>query len=272
MVTPSAPQCSWSASTVTPWITLPSKTSTVQSYTVSANATGSPRNGSIAIAGQTVSVNQAGVCTYDISPASQTFGAGGGSLSVNVTAPSGCPWAAVSNASWITVAPGAPGSGTGFVTLQAAANVGGLRSGTVTIAGKTFNASQSAAGCGTTDVSSQVTVTRGAIASNFTRSTYVEQVRLTTQGATVAGPVYLVLDGLPATAAPCVGGTCSVTPTPPLTFCQSLTGSSLIIAAPSGLTPGQVVTLSIQFLPGAAQGGVPPTWYTTRIFSGTPTQ
>ncbi len=244
----------------------------MQSYTVSANATGSPRNGSIAIAGQTVSVNQAGVCTYDISPASQTFGAGGGSLSVNVTAPSGCPWAAVSNASWITVAPGAPGSGTGFVTLQAAANVGGLRSGTVTIAGKTFNASQSAAGCGTTDVSSQVTVTRGAIASNFTRSTYVEQVRLTNQGASVAGPVYLVLDGLPATAAPCVGGTCSVTPTPPLTFCQSLTGSSLIIAAPSGLTPGQVVTLSIQFLPGAAQGGVPPTWYTTRIFSGTPTQ
>jgi hypothetical protein len=217
-------------------------------------------------------VNQDGACTYDISPASQIFGAGGGSLAVNVTAPSGCGWGAVSNAGWISISAGGSGSGTGWVTLQASVNAGGLRSGTVTIAGKTFNASQSAAGCGTTDVSSQVTVTRGAIASNFTRTAYVEQVRLTNQGASVAGPVYLVLDGLPMTAAPCVGGTCGVTPPPPLTFCQSPSGSSLIIAAPSGMTPGQVVTLSLQFQPGAAQGGLPPTWYTTRIFSGTPTQ
>src|SRR5205823_4545514 len=36
------------------------------------------------------------------------------------------------------------------------------------------------------------------------------------------------------------------------------------------LTPGQEVDLSLQFQPGASQGGVPPTWYTTRIFSGTP--
>ena len=83
------------------------------------------------------------------------------------------------------------------MTLQADPNAGGLRSGTVTIAGKTFAASQSASACGAADVSSQVSVTRGAFTSNFIGTNYIQQVRLTNQGPAILGPVYLVVDGLP---------------------------------------------------------------------------
>ena len=88
----------------------------------------------------------------------------------------------------------------------------------------------------------------------------------------LAGPVHLVVDGVPLTGDPCVGGTCSITPAPPLTFCQSPTGSSLIMAAPGGMTPGQVVTLSLSFTPGVSANGIQPTWTTTRVFNGAPSQ
>jgi hypothetical protein len=275
VVTPSASNCAWSASTATPWIALQPKTnSTVQPYTVAANTSGSQRSGNIAIAGKSITVTQAGACTYSISPASGIFAVNGGTMSINVTAPSGCAWKAAANAGWITVTGGASGSGGGWVTLQATANTGAPRNGTVTMAGKTFNATQNAPACGAVDVSSQVSVVRGTIGSNFTRTNYVQQIRLTNNGANLPAPVYLVLDGMPLTGAPCVGGTCGVTPAPPLTFCQSPSGSSLIsVPLPGGtMAAGTTIILSLTFQPGAAAGGVPPTWYTTRVFDGTPSQ
>jgi hypothetical protein len=274
VVTPSASTCSWTASTATPWVTLqPTTSSTVQPYTVAANS-GGPRSGSISIAGQNITVTQSGVCSYSISPGSAFFAVNGGTMSINVTAPSGCPWTAVSNAGWITVTAGSSGSGQGWVTLQAPANLGAPHTGTVTIAGVTFTATQNAPACGAVDVSSQVSIVRGTVASNFTRTAYTEQVRLTNNGPALPAPVYLVLDGLPLTGAPCVGGTCGVTPAPPLTFCQSASGSSLIAVPLSGgtMSAGQTVTLTLTFQPGAAAGGVPPTWYTTRVFDGAPSQ
>jgi len=272
VVTPSSTQCSWTSSTATPWITLLAKSGNVQPYSVAANPGGTTRSGTISIAGKTITVTQTGSCTYSLSPSSQIFAVAGGAASVNVLTAAGCPWTAVSNAGWITVTAGASGSGPGWVTLQAAANLGAPRSGTVAIAGLTFTGTQNSSGCGAVDVSNQVTVTRGAILSNFTQSAYVEQVRLTNTGPAVAGPVYLVVDGLPLSTAPCVGGNCGLVPAPPLTFCQSPGGSSLVSAAPTGMISGQSVNLTLTFQPGPASGGVPPTWYTTRVFSGTPSQ
>jgi hypothetical protein len=275
VVTPSASACNWSASTSTPWITLQSKSSsTVQPYTVAANASSSQRTGSISIAGQNVTISQSGACTYSISPGSGIFAVNGGMMSINVTSPSACPWTVVSNANWINVMSGTPASGTGWVTLQAAANSGAPRSGTVTIAGITFNATQNAPACGAVDVSSQVSVVRGTIVSNFSRTAYTQQIRLTNTGATLPAPVFLVLVGLPLTGPPCVGGTCGVTPAPPLTYCQSATGSSLIaLSLPAGvMNAGQTLTMTLTFQPGAASGGMPPTWYKTRVFDGTPSQ
>jgi hypothetical protein len=77
--------------------------------------------------------------------ASQSFNANGGTASVAVTAPQGCPWTAISNASWITITSGAAGSGNGTVMYSVATYTGRprKRNGTMTVAGRNFAVSQS---------------------------------------------------------------------------------------------------------------------------------
>jgi hypothetical protein len=95
------------------------------------------------VAAQTVTISQGAACTYTISPMSHTFDKSSGTQSVSVTTQSGCAWTAVSNASWITVTSGASGTGNGTVAFTVAANTTGAdRTGTLTIAGRTFTATQ----------------------------------------------------------------------------------------------------------------------------------
>src|SRR5687767_2706493 len=63
-----------------------------------------------------------GTCTYSISPTSASVAAAGGTGTVNVTAGAGCAWTAASNASFITIAGGTSGSGSGTVTYSVASN------------------------------------------------------------------------------------------------------------------------------------------------------
>ena len=85
-------------------------------------------------------------CSYSLVPTSQTFVAAGGSHSVSVTTQGGCPWTAVSNASWITVTGGASGTGSGTVNYSVAVNtLTTPRSGTMTIAALTFTVNQDGA-------------------------------------------------------------------------------------------------------------------------------
>jgi hypothetical protein len=138
--------CPWMTSnggnawiTVTPASATGSGSGTV---TVQAN-TGIARTGTITIAGQTFTVNQANGCTYSITPTSASPSASGGSSNVTVTAGTGCPWTAVSNSAWITVTSGASGTGNGTVAYNVSANTGLARTGTITIAGQTFTINQS---------------------------------------------------------------------------------------------------------------------------------
>jgi hypothetical protein len=68
-------------------------------------------------------------------------GAGDGTGEVNVSTTSTCTWTAVTNAAWITVAPGVR-TGSGRVDYHHTPNPGGLRTGTLTIAGLTFTVTQ----------------------------------------------------------------------------------------------------------------------------------
>jgi len=63
---------------------------------------------------------------------------------VTVSVSSGCPWTAVSNASWITVTSGSSGSGPGVVHYFLSVNPSTTthRIGTITIAGQTFTVIQ----------------------------------------------------------------------------------------------------------------------------------
>lgn len=96
-------------------------------------------------------------CSYSISPSQHTnVPSGGGTGSVTVTGtPSPCSgnWTAASNASWITITGGSSGSGAGPATVSysvAANTTGSQRSGTLTVAGRTFTVTQLAAATGMT--------------------------------------------------------------------------------------------------------------------------
>jgi hypothetical protein len=141
--------CAWNASTSASWITINSGANgsgngTV-GFTVAANA-GPQRTGTITAGGQTFTVNQGTGCTVTLSTDRASAPPEGGTGSVNVLAGDGCTWTAASQASWITITAGAAGSGSGAVAFTVAANSGAARSGTLTIAGRTFTVDQ-ASGC-----------------------------------------------------------------------------------------------------------------------------
>jgi hypothetical protein len=91
-------------------------------------------------------------CSYRISPTSFTIGAGGifdtFTDTIQVTAPTGCAWTAVSNADWILVVFGQRGTGNGQVGWSVGHNpTGSARTGTITIAGQTATITQTGATC-----------------------------------------------------------------------------------------------------------------------------
>ena len=155
--------CGWTASSQASWITVTSGSTGTGNGSVTFNVaanTGASRSGSLTIAGRAFSVAQAGVsgspappppspppapsCTFSISPNSHNFQALGGRETVDVNTQSGCQWTASSNAAWILIVSGASGTGDGRVELGIAPNLGAARTGTVTIGGRTFTATQAA--------------------------------------------------------------------------------------------------------------------------------
>jgi len=101
------------------------------------------------IADKTFTVTQEGIsCTYTISPASNSFTPSGGTGTIAVTAGSGCSWTAASNASFIAITFGSTGSGNGSVFYSVSSNTGVTpRTGTLTVAGKTFTVTQDGISC-----------------------------------------------------------------------------------------------------------------------------
>ena len=81
-------------------------------------------------------------CAYSISVSSEDFNSGLGGDTVSVTAPNGCAWSVVNNSNFIDVTSATSGTGNGSVSFTIPANPGVSRTGTLTIAGKTFTVSQ----------------------------------------------------------------------------------------------------------------------------------
>jgi hypothetical protein len=138
--------CTWAATSSAGWITiLTGATGTGNgsvTYSVQAN-TGAARTGTLTVAGQGVTISQSAPCTYNISPMNTSIDKAGGTGTVSVTTQAGCTWTAASNATWITISSGSSGTGNGTVNFTVAANAtGGDRTGTLTIAGRTFTVTE----------------------------------------------------------------------------------------------------------------------------------
>ncbi|MCL5098174.1 MAG: choice-of-anchor D domain-containing protein [Candidatus Omnitrophica bacterium] len=91
----------------------------------------------------------AAVCTYSVTPLNPSFGATGGTASLNVTTTAGCAWIATSNDAWITMTSGSSGTGSGTVLYTVSPNTSANpRSGTMTVAGRIVTVSQAGtSGC-----------------------------------------------------------------------------------------------------------------------------
>lgn len=143
--------CEWTAVSEVAWIRINAgaKGTGAGAVALAVDAsTGAARSGTVRVAGQTVTVTQsADPCTYQIAPAGRSIAAAGGTVAATVSTAGHCPWTAVSNAPWMTIASAAAGTGNGSVQLAIAANPGASRTGTATIATQIFTLTQAAAPC-----------------------------------------------------------------------------------------------------------------------------
>jgi hypothetical protein len=143
--------CAWTAAASAGWIAISSGSSGTGSgsiaYSVPAHTAPDARTATISVSGQTHTVTQQGrpatVCSYEITPASVDIPIDETRGSFEVIAPADCQWSAASNAGWLTVAGGSPGTGNGTVSFLAERNrtvVG--RVAAITVADKTFTVRQ----------------------------------------------------------------------------------------------------------------------------------
>jgi len=100
------------------------------------------------VAGQTVTINQAGVptaCSYSIAPGRFSAPASGATVHVSVTTAANCSWTVFNGLpGWISATPSS-GNGNGTVTLTAQPNSSFARSSNFTIATQPFTLDQEAA-------------------------------------------------------------------------------------------------------------------------------
>jgi len=82
-------------------------------------------------------------CTYSISPSSGNYSSEGGTGTINVSTQSGCQWHATESLSWVSITSGSTGNGSGSVHYSVSANnTTSSRTGTISVADRTFTISQ----------------------------------------------------------------------------------------------------------------------------------
>ena len=153
------PDLPWTASSTANWLTIMSQFKSGAGngnvvYTVSPQNTLYERTGTITLTPEVASGMRAKThtvtqpaATSSLSFSGYEFEAAGEACSVEVTVSDIVEWSIVNSVDWITVSGATSRVGPGTVTLSAAANETIYpRSGTLTIAGKTFSVSQKARG------------------------------------------------------------------------------------------------------------------------------
>jgi hypothetical protein len=153
--------CAWTAVSQVPWMTIVAgatgQGSGVVGVLVQANETADRRTGTLTIAGQTYTVEQASSpvpippsdpdCTFVVEPQIGQFGSEGGIGDVAVSASaSRCAWAAASAVPWIRIEGSANETGSGRLRYVVAPNTGPARAGTLIVAGTVITVNQGAPG------------------------------------------------------------------------------------------------------------------------------
>jgi hypothetical protein len=141
-------QCSWTATSTVPWITITNGGSYTGmgsvSFQVTANPTSSVRTGTLIVAGQTITITQqASSCVYTVTPTSFSIGPASTIRTLSVTTGTQCSWTATTTETWITITNAGSGSGTSAVTFSVTALVAQApRTGTLTVGGQAVTVTQ----------------------------------------------------------------------------------------------------------------------------------
>ena len=139
--------CSWSAQSQAPWVTLTSAASGQGpgslTYRVAENADPVARQSSIVLGDEQVGVSQqAGPCRFTVSTGNaEPLPASGAALLIDVRTHVVCGWTAASEVAWASVAP-ASGSGQSVVQIAVQPNTGAARRVDVTVAGQRISLTQ----------------------------------------------------------------------------------------------------------------------------------
>lgn len=287
-VTMNGSNCNWTASSGASWATV-SPPATTGSGSVLVNVTSNSssttgRSTTLTIAGQTVTLNQAGtVCTYGLLSSTGSVPATGGSGTVGVSAPAACSWPSTSNDGWLTIT-SSSGAGSGSVNFTAEPNTASTsRSGSLTIAGLTFTVNQAAAPCDYTLTPGNITVASGGGSDAFNISTatagcspeavsYASWVHVSTTFGGFAGTVSYTVDPNPSAITRIgivqvggknfkvtqLGAACAYSLSHYGAFFSKLGGSASFLGSPSGIgcTPTVGVDLPTIVTLGTLSGPV----------------
>jgi hypothetical protein len=142
------PSCTWVVESLVPWARIVGSPIVTGSGSVTLAIdlnSEAARQGTVSVAGQSLTISQGPACAFTVAPGSVTIGSSGGSAAVSVTAAGGCDWKAESLPDWLAASP-STGSGTGTVTLTAQPNFGQQRQVAIQIAGQSVTIVQQAAG------------------------------------------------------------------------------------------------------------------------------
>ena len=186
--------CPWLAETNADWATIESGVSgtgngTV-SYAISANPSTQDRIATLAVAGRSFGVAQAGAppaaCPLTASPAAISVSAAGATGTISITSSSeGCSWSAAGNMNWLFLTSGTSATTSGNIGYAVAANSGPIRTGTIAVIGRR----------GTTVLTTlSITVTQGPPGQSVP---VISAIRNAASGATgtIAGGEFVAIYG-----------------------------------------------------------------------------
>ncbi|HEY0550464.1 MAG TPA: BACON domain-containing carbohydrate-binding protein [Verrucomicrobiae bacterium] len=175
--------CTWTATTINPWVTILSGATGsgigVVTYRVGANANSGARSGGITVTGSTDTnyffLDQDGVtCAYRLSPTNRSHGPGAVPLATfKVLVSNACPWAVQNTNLWINILTNSSGSGSNQVTYSVEANslTPFERIGALVVQGQSLVITQRGITCAYSVSPKTVTHGYGATANSFNVTT-----------------------------------------------------------------------------------------------------
>jgi hypothetical protein len=202
------------------------------SYTVGAN-TGGARLAALMIGEQTFGILQAAPgapqCNYSIQQSSVSVPVSGGSTVVDVQADPSCSWAAASNVAWIAVSGIGVGTGNGSVALVVSPNTGAARTGTVSIAGRTFTVTQAVSCTGSLNPASATVAAGGGAGPSIA----VTVVPGCAWSASTTDAWLTITQGASGTGNGTVAFSATANPGPPRTGSLDIAGQTFGVTQPS---------------------------------------